>query len=494
MPNIVAYAALLIWPFVIVAMFRKMPIERAFIWAILAGYMFLPERTEFDLPLIPSMNKETIPNITVFVICFMVLKLRPTLLPDGLIGKVLVILLICTPIISVIFNLDPITFATQYSGRLVLMNQPVGPIPGMRIYDAISTLLAQILLILPFFLARSILATEAALTELLRALMIAGLIYSGFILWEVRFSPQLHTHIYGFFQHDFLQMIREGGFRPIVFMPHGLWVALFMVITAVSALHFAKQAAPNDRVRATAITVWLFGIVYLCKSLGPLLILLVLTAFVLFLRPKMQFRISVIMALVTIVYPALRGAGLIPTGDLVAFLEARNPDRAQSLWFRFYNEDILLERAAERPVFGWGGWGRNQVFDQQSGLVLSVTDGQWIITIGSYGWIGYIALFGLLCLPLLALWWRYRQVPNAQIAPQVGVLAVMLGAMLIDLLPNATMVTLTWLIAGALLGHAELVHRRSQIKRLDQFRSAPVRAGLLGTARSAQPVLKRSFL
>ncbi len=494
MPNIIAYAALAIWPFVIVAMFRKMPIERAFIWAILAGYMFLPERTEFDLPLIPSMNKETLPNLTVFMICVMLLKMRPAILPDGLLGKALVLLMVSTPIISVVFNLDPITFATQYSGRLVIVQDAIAPIPGMRVYDAVSALMAQILLILPFFLARHILATEAALTELLRALMIGGLLYSGLILWEVRFSPQLHTNLYGFFQHDFLQMIREGGFRPIVFMPHGLWVALFMVMTAVSALHFAKQAAPNERLRATAITVWLFGIVYLCKSLGPMMILMVLSAIVLFLRPKTQFRIGALLALVTIAYPALRGAGLIPTGELVAFLEARKPERAQSLWFRFHNEDMLLERAAERPLFGWGGWGRNQVFDPMTGEAISVTDGQWIITIGTYGWLGYIALFGLLCLPLVALWWRYRTVPNDQIAPQVGVLVVMLGAMLIDLLPNATMVALTWLIAGALLGHAELVQRQRQTARLNEYRNAPVRAGLLGAARSAQPVLKRSFL
>lgn len=82
----------------------------------------------------------------------------------------------------------------------------------------------------------------------------------------------------------------------------------------------------------------------------------------------------------------------------------------------------------------------------------SVSDGQWVITIGQWGWVGYLALFGLLCLPVLALWWRYRQVPEGAIPPQVGVLALILGASLVDLLPNATLVSLTWLIAGALLG------------------------------------------
>ena len=494
MPNVIAFAALLVWPFVIIAMFRKMPVERAFIWAILGGYMFLPERTEFNFPMVPALNKETIPNLTVFFVCIMLVKMRPALLPQGLIGKALFLLLISTPMVSVVFNLDPITFSTHYSGRLVIVENPVDPVPGMRVYDAISALISQLFFILPFFLARNILASEEALTELLRALVIAGLIYSAPILWEVRFSPQLHTNLYGFFQHDFLQMIREGGFRPIVFMPHGLWVALFMVMTAIAALHFAKIAGPKERLKAVGVTVWLFFIVYLCKSLGPMLILMGLTAFVLFLGPKMQLRLAAMMAAVTMAYPAMRGAGWIPTDRLVWWLEARNPERAQSLWFRFHNEDMLLERAAERPVFGWGGWGRNQVFDQQTGEAISVTDGQWIITIGSYGWIGYIALFGLLCLPLIALWWRYRLIPAQQIPPHIGVLALMLGANLIDLLPNATMVTLTWLMAGALLGHAELVHRRAQLSRLEGLRSAPVRTGLLGAARLPEPVLNRSFL
>jgi hypothetical protein len=494
MPNFVAYGMLIVWPFVIVAMFRKMPVERAFIWAILAGYMFLPEKTEFDFPIIPSLNKDSIPNLTVFVVCVMMLKMRPSLLPSGLVGKSLVLLLVGTPIISVFHNLDPITFATFYSGQLVYVTAPVDPIPGMRIYDAASALIQQLFLILPFFLARHILATEAALTELLRALMIAGLIYSVPILWEVRFSPQLHTNIYGFFQHDFFQMMREGGFRPIVFMPHGLWVALFMVMTTIAALHFAHQSAPSDRLRLVLITLWLFLVTLLCKSLGPLLILLTLSAAIFLLGRKMQLRLATFMALVTISYPALRGAGLVPTGDLVAFLLDRKPERAQSLWFRFDNEDMLLARAAERPIFGWGGWGRNQIFDPETGRMLSVTDGQWIITIGTHGWLGYIALFGLLCLPLLALWWRYRAVPAHTIPAQVTVLAIMLGAMLIDLLPNATMVPLTWLVAGALLGHAELVRHRALLAQAQALQNQPGRAALLGTARVTVPHLKRSFL
>ncbi|MDD7971541.1 hypothetical protein [Roseinatronobacter alkalisoli] len=494
MPSIIAYAALLIWPFVIVAMFRKMAPERAFIWAILGGYMALPELTEFNLPVIPAFDKTSIPNLTAFALCLVMLKMRPGLLPDGLLGKALVVVLCAAPVIAVFFNTDPLVFGMAQSGRLTLTSDHAYSVPGMRIYDSVSMLVRQLIMILPFFMARHLLASEQALTELLRALMIAGLIYSVPIMWEVRFSPQLHTDIYGFFQHDFQQMMREGGYRPIVFMPHGLWLSLFMVMTAVSALYFAKQATPSDRVRASIIAVYLFVMVNLTKSLGPLLILLTISTLVVLLKPRMQLRVAGLMALLTLSYPLLRGAGLVPTDKLVELASQRSQERAQSLQFRFDNEDLLLDRAAQKPLFGWGGYGRNQIFDPQTGEMISISDGQWVITIGQWGWVGYLALFGLLCLPLLALLWRYRQVPDSALPPQAGVLALILGASLVDLLPNATLVSLTWLIAGALLGHAELQNRRSRTAQLEHWRNLPGRAGLMSTARTSEPALKRSFL
>jgi len=379
-------------------------------------------------------------------------------------------------------------------GRLTLIGENATTVPAMRIYDSVAILVRQIIMIVPFLLARHILASEQALTELLRALVIAGLIYAAPILWEVRFSPQLHTNIYGFFQHDFIQMIREGGYRPIVFMPHGLWLALFMVMTAISALHFAKQADPSDRLRASLVAVFLFAIATLTRSLGPLLILLALAALVVFLKPRMQLRIAGLMALLALTYPILRGAGIIPTDRFVALVGQRSLERSLSLQFRFDNEDMLLARAAEKALFGWGGYGRSMIFDPDTGVMTSVSDGQWIITIGQWGWLGYLALFGLLCLPLLALWWRYRNIPDGAIAPQAGVLALLLGASLVDLLPNATLVSPTWLIAGALLGHAELLHQRTQAAKLNHWRSKPGRAGLMAAAQTRNPALRRSFL
>ena len=75
-------------------------------------------------------------------------------------------------------------------------------------------------------------------------------------------------------------------------------------------------------------------------------------------------------------------------------------DRATSLKTRFDNEDLLLQRASQRFLFGWGRWGRARVYDEESGKDMSITDGRWIITIGQFGLFGFVAEFGLLILPV----------------------------------------------------------------------------------------------
>jgi hypothetical protein len=81
-----------------------------------------------------------------------------------------------------------------------------------------------------------------------------------------------------------------------------------------------------------------------------------------------------------------------------------------------------------------------------------VTDGVWIIVIGSYGWLGYIAQFGLLTLPTLMLAFGRR---SSALTPATAGLGLVMAANLLDLLPNATQIPFTWLMAGALLGEAE---------------------------------------
>lgn len=485
MGNAIAYLVLLTWPLAILVMFRRMAPERAFIWSILGGYMLLPQLTQVNLPLLPDLDKVLIPNVTAFVVCLALVQARVAIVPQNLLARVLLVLFILSPAFTVFTNTEPLQFGLVTSDHTTWMGifSPANAtIPGLRVYDSVSVVAAQIIFMLPFFLARSLLAHERTLAELPRALVVAGLIYSVPIVIENIIGPELHRTFYGFIQHDYAQSIRFGGFRPYVFMPHGLWVAFFAMMCFVSALLRARQAGPEERTRAVVIAVWLGISLVLCRSVGPWALTLVVAPLVLFFGQRMQLRIASLMALTALAYPLLRGSGIVPADGLVRFVSGLSSDRAESLGYRFLNEDMLLERAADKPLFGWGAWGRNLVYDPETGEALTISDGQWIITIGQSGWLGYIATFGLLCLPIFALWWRYRQVDNAQIPSQVGLLALILGANLVDLLPNATLIPFTWLLAGALLGHAELVANRAHSAKLDKLQALGTRRTLLATA------------
>src|SRR5437016_5144800 len=82
-------------------------------------------------------------------------------------------------------------------------------------------------LLLPVFLARQFLRDGSDHAEILHVLVIAGLLYSLPMLFEIRMSPQLHRWFYGYTPGDLDVDLRGGGFRPRVFMENGLSVALF---------------------------------------------------------------------------------------------------------------------------------------------------------------------------------------------------------------------------------------------------------------------------
>jgi len=453
MPNPVAYLMLLIWPFVCLGLFRNLPLQRALIWSILGGYLFLPPLAEFNLPLVPGLDKVSIPNLSVLLIIWLGTQEKLQLWPASRLAGFLVVGLVFSAVPTVLTNGDPILFQAIRGFEPILF--PVDALPGLSIRDIGSVLIGQMLMLVPFLLARQFLADEEGLRELLLAFMIGGLIYSVPSLFEIRFSPQLNTWIYGFFQHSFEQMMRNGGFRPIVFLPHALWLAIFMCIALLSAVALARQTPVIDRWKMLLLAVYLGMVLLLCKSLASLAYALLLVPMVLLAPPRWQIRLAVVFAAVAVIYPMLRNAGLIPLDAILAQAEAISADRAQSLGYRFMNEERLLARAAEKPWFGWGGWGRNLIRDATNGNILSIPDGRWIIVFGTFGWVGYLGEMGLLALPIFLMGLHLYRQGDAGLSPWIAPLLLILGITMMDMLLNATLTPLTWLTAGAILGHAE---------------------------------------
>ncbi len=442
MPNIFAFVVLALWPVVSVILFHRLPVGRAVIASLLVAYLFLPPPpTGFDFPLLPPLTKETIPSLVVALVCLAMYRDRLSLWPDSRAGRVLVALFILSPMATVLTNPEPV-----FWGRIGL--------PGLRLREGLGIMVNQSLLLVPFLVARNVLRSAEDHRDILAALFIGGLVYSLPMLVEIRLSPQLNIWIYGFFQHSFDQMIRFGGFRPIVFLYHGIWVAFFAMTAVVAGVALARGSRAR-RGQVALGAAYLLAVLVLSKSLAGILYALALAPLVLVLGRRMQLHLAVALACIALAYPVMKGSGVVPQETILAQAARIDDDRANSLRFRFQQEDILLDRAYEKPLFGWGSWGRNHILDENTGAILTVTDGRWIILIGVLGWVGFLAEFGLLTLPIFLIWRKTMQSDGSAVSPWIAPLALILAVNVIDLIPNATITPLTWLLAGAVLGYAE---------------------------------------
>uniref|UniRef100_UPI00249526AA hypothetical protein n=1 Tax=Roseobacter litoralis TaxID=42443 RepID=UPI00249526AA len=458
---------------VVLLMFQRLPRHEALIWSVLMGYLFLPTHTGIDLPLLPELNKTLIPGLTAGLMCLMLPDAGnaksgrrhrtksendspPEPLPQqsSLIANTCLIILFLVPIGVFWTNQEALVYGPRR-------------IPGIRLYDIFSMMLSAGVMLLPFLLARCYLTTPAARATLLRALVIGGLIYSVLILVEVRLSPQLNKWIYGFYSHSFGQHIRAGGFRPMVFLEHGLRVGIFIAMTCLAAVALWRMKATTDDESISEppegtmtghrpivtkkppyllYAGYLFIILFLSKTLGAFLIAFVLLPVAIFFGARLQLIAAACIAAAVLTYPMLRTSDIFPMDRLIETLTSLNAERASSFVFRVGHEDALLDRAKLKPIFGWGGWARGHIFDPETGRYLSVTDGVWVIVFGEKGWLGYLATFGLLTLPVIGLALRRRNVG------MVGSgLCLLLGANLVDLLPNSALTPITWLVAGTVL-------------------------------------------
>jgi hypothetical protein len=450
--NWFAFVALLAWPAVALWLFRARPLNKALLWTILGGYLLLPVGTSIKFEGVPAFDKSSIPNLAALIGCLLIARRSVRLFHGFGLAEVLILMLVVGPFITSALNGDTITIGDRV-------------LPGVGAYDALSAVVAQLIFLLPFFLARQLLGNAEDNIEILRVLVIAGLAYSLPMLFELRMSPQLHTWIYGYFPHSFAQQVRDGGFRPVVFLGHGLLVAFFIMTTAVAAAALWRTQSRLVRLPTAGVTAYLSGVLVLCKTLSALVYGAVAMALVRFTKPRFQMRIALLLVALALLYPTLRAGDLFPTRLVTSLAQSVSGERAESLKVRLDNEDQLLDRAWQRFLFGWGRFGRSRIYDEDYGKDLSITDGRWIITIGQFGFFGFLAEFGLLSLAVARAASALRYAESAQEQVLLAALALILAMNVIDLLPNASLSPWTWLLTGALLGRAEALRAYAHQQR-----------------------------
>lgn len=239
------------WIAVVLALFSALPARRAAIVSFIGAWLFLPQGA-FALQGLPDVTRITVTSFSVLlgVLLFdagRLMQYRPSW-----VDLPMVIWYAC-PLASSITN-------------------------GLGAYDGFSTILQRLATWgAPYLIGRLYFNTLPALRELAIGILIGGLIYVPLCLIEVRFSPQLHRWVYGQRHFDFSQTYRWGGYRPTVFMQHGLMVALWM-ISATLVAAWLWMSGSLKRLSSIPISV-LFGALLvtsiLCKSAGALALMMV---------------------------------------------------------------------------------------------------------------------------------------------------------------------------------------------------------------------------
>jgi len=440
MPNYFAYIALTLWPLVTILLYKRLPTLEATFWTIVGGFLFLPVKVAIDFPFIPPMDKESITVISALIGCRFIKKEKIKLIPKMGTERWLVLILIFMPVITVLNNQETVNY-----------------IPALTLHDTLSLIVNQYFILIPFILGLQLIKTHEDVVLLFRLLVVAGLVYSIPILFEVKMSPQLHTWIYGFFPHSFLQQFRYDGFRPVVFLGHGLIVAMFVAIVLGAAAVLMKEKIRSFRFFSPKLTViYFFILLLLCKTVGAFVLGAFLFAVITWMPTPLVKRTSLFLVAVFLLYPFLSIFDYFPHQELIQIANDYDPVRGESLAFRFYNEGLLLQHANTKMFFGWGGWGRNR-------LEGSTTDGYWIIYFGQFGLVGFLSLFGLLA---LSIWNACKASSILRDKNKKRLLifyALIISIVMIDQIPNASLSAWMFFLSGSLLGYSRNIMLNDRI-------------------------------
>lgn len=325
---------------------------------------------------------------------------------------------------------------------------------GLGAYDGCSIVLRHsVAWGMPYLIGRVYFTDLDAVRELAIGMFIGGLVYVPLCWIEMRLSPQLHLWVYGYHQHSFLQSVRFGGYRPMVFMEHGLMVSMWMSLTTLIglALWRSKSVTQLWNIPMYVLVPTLGLTALMCKSSYAVLLL---AAGIAALVMSTMLRTKTLIILLLIFPPifiGLRATRVFDGLKLVDFVEkTMGEERAQSVYTRVSNENALSTKALQQPVFGYGTWGGARIHTDKSDAA-GVIDSLWIITLGQQGIVGLIGLLSMLLLPIVlvmidfkpAMWMHPRVAP----AVAMGLLLVMY---MYDHLMNAMINPIFMLGCGAL--------------------------------------------
>jgi hypothetical protein len=433
--------------------FRKYPPGKAALYSLLMGTLFLPEMVMFKLPLFPEFTKARVENLAML---FCVLT-RPQLPKVERWWYWVIVLSFASAVATFKTNPETIT-----SGIVTMTGLNFKDGMYLFLSDVTSGTLSAYLAMRCFHGVRDIQLWTRLLTG-------AGLIYAVLILFEVRMSPQLHTWLYGWPAFDdFAQSMRWGGYRPVVFMAHGLATSLFELGTVLTAAVLARYKLPIWKLSGGQAMWFLLITVILCKSTGTWIYMAFAVPMARYASAKAMHRLAMTFAVVVCLYPWLRATEIFPVDWLLDKAANISVERMESLKFRFDNEDLLIAHAMEKPWFGWStSYGRNNLWDEY-GKMATTTDGAWIIALGNGGLLGLSIYLAIPVISIFLAAKRAKKIRDPRIKVMVATLNLYLAIMWVDILPNGQFTLMPFFLGGALCSMTKTLGSRAAQERASE--------------------------
>jgi hypothetical protein len=416
------------WILVVLYLFVRFPAQRAVIVSLIVAWMFLPQ-VSIPIPGLPPYTKMAAACYGILLGTLVYDTARFSSFKPGWLDLPMLIYCFC-PILSQVTN----------------GGSPISPTFNQIIGWG-----------LPYFLGRLYLNNLDGLRQLAIGIFAGGLAYIPFTMIEGVKGPILHQMVYGVNAfEDWGQARRMGGWRPVVFMQHGLMVGLWMMTAALIGI-WLWQTGTLKKFQGRKIKPLVIVLIiafFLCRSTGAYS-LFGMALLVLFSAKWFRTSLPLLLIIGYIVfYLYIAASGQFSSKDVMDFITPIfGEERAASLKFRFDMEEILGDKARLRFLFGWGDSGGNRVYNDY-GKDISVTDSLWIITFGTNGAVGLVSLFSSLLLPVIVFClFRYpaRTWSNPKVAP-AAVLGVALTMYVFDCVLNAMTNPIFAVIAGGISG------------------------------------------
>ena len=299
--NATGTIALLLWVPATLIAFLYMKPWRAIVLANIIGYMILPHG-EIYVPALPDVDRVVVIGLG----CLLgVLWVRPPdPWPEMRWIDIPVLLWCSAPMISSLSN-------------------------DLGLWDGISGVSKEVIRVgIPWFLARRFVHGPEESRVLVSVIVICALVHVLPVLYELRMSPQLHKMIYGQHQHSFIQTRRGGGWRPMVFMQHGLALAMFQATAALLALTLCGKTEYR-RVERIVVFLILAVVTILTNSLGAIILFALGLGLWALCRGQAYGMVMVGTLLVLPLYPGARAFLGWDGQELISYFEDIDENRAR---------------------------------------------------------------------------------------------------------------------------------------------------------------------